>query len=119
MKKLNEYSGEEALDIIVDIMDAVVPFMKDNEVMDAWRNKTVVSGFKISKEKYPEEFKNFIKAYGKFTDEEMKHMSAITVMQIFSSIMTDPIMMSFFASPSRKKDKESSGSATANTEAEA
>ena len=115
MKKLADYAGDEALDVIVDVMDAIVPLLKDEEVMSAWRDKNVIAGFKMSRKKYPEEFKAFLSAYSRIPADEMD-LTAVQVLDMYASIMSDPIMMSFFASPSRKKGKKSFGSATENTE---
>ena len=116
MKKLSEYEGDEAIDVIVDVMDAIVPFLKDKEVMSAWRDKNVIAGFKASRKKYPAEFKEFLSAYSRIPVDEMQQLTSVKVLDLYASIMSDPIMMSFFASQSRKKDKGSFGSATESSE---
>ena len=118
MKKLADYQGDEAIDIVFDITEAIVPFVKDKDVMKIWKEHSILEGFKAAKDKYPEGFKKMLAIYSNIPIEEF-NPTAVEVTLLLSTIVTDPIMLSFFASPKQTKGKKSSTSATANSEAKA
>ena len=116
MKKLSEYTGEEAMSVMTRIMASVTPFVKDSEIMDIWKNKTVMEGFAAIESKYPKEYCQFLAAYANM---DVKDFDAVTSMQVIATILRDPLMLSFFVLPGQKTEKESSGSATESSEEQA
>lgn len=116
MKKILEYEGDEALDVVVDMMAAIVPLMRDEEVLEGWK-ENVMKGFQVARKKHPKEFKDFLACYCRVEPDELD-CSPVNVINMIGGIVSDKVIMSFFSLPSRKMDSASSGSATENTEAE-
>ena len=119
MKKLAEYTGEDALDIVMSIVSKITPFVKDEEVMQTWKTESVSAGFSKAREKHPDEFMEFISCYSGKSANEIKEMNMGQIMELYAAMLTDSILLSFFASPSQKKAKKLSGSATATSKAKA
>lgn len=114
MKKLSEYKGEEAIDIMTEIMPLLAVLVTDAEIKDIWTTKSMAEGFKAMHRKYPEQYHELLVTYSRKPAEEF---TTIDVARIINTIATDPVMLSFFVLPGQKPDEESSGSATENSEA--
>lgn len=115
IKTLAEYSGETAMDITADLMPFIIIFVTDPEVMDAWQKENMAAGFKKMKDNHPDDYHAFLATYAGVSVEEFTVPHAMKAMTM---VMRDPLVLGFFASPSQKEVKESSGSVMENIEEE-
>ena len=120
---LTAYRGDDALDILADLMEPVVEIFGDRELAEAWREnramavKMALKGHKksvfqmlaiIDREDYedPEALEAYKQRFNVFT-------LPARLMELFN----DPVLVDLFTSQVPNTDKTSFGPATENTEA--
>ena len=116
MKKLSDYTGEEAITLWADLMDKFTEILSDTEVADTFRKKTpaLLKARVIMKNKPKEAGELLLR----IDPAPLNGANVITrLVAIINEIIHDPEMAVFFESASVRKNSEtSSGSATENTE---
>lgn len=132
MKLLSDYKGEEALDILADIIEPLCMILADAEIQEL--NKLMMAKKKKKDGKYVTKI-DFIKPAlknhkdeviyilarieGVTPDEYRDSVNILTLPTQILSVVNDPTIKSLFHSQSQTSNTSiaSSGSATANTEA--
>ena len=112
--KLSEIKGEQALDVIAEIIDPISELALDTEL----RGKPKLIMIKQALKSHKQAVIEILAALElKTVDEYMETMNLLTLPQQLMDIFNDPEMALLFDSQSQT-DKTSFGSATENTEAE-
>lgn len=117
MKKLSEYHDEEALDLLADIIDPVTEILADKEVVNTFLKKSKLQGTSVAIKKHK---KAIMKCLAVLEGVPVKdyHCNIVSLPKTILEILNDNELMDFFKSQSQQMEEESSGSATANSEAE-
>lgn len=117
MRKLSEYKGDEALELLADLMDPVLEIIADGEVASV-----------LQKGHYAAAVKPILKAHkqavlqilallnGKTVEEYKKEVNLFTIPKALLELLNDPDLMSLFTSAEQTEGVTSSGSASENTE---
>lgn len=115
MKKLSDYKGEEALDLLVDILEPCVEIMSDKEAV----------ALLYSKDKKTDGVKKLIKDHKKAVMELLAAMEGVPVDQFECSIYTLPVrlleilndkeLLAFFTAQQSEDSSGVFGSAMENT----
>lgn len=124
--KLSDYKGEEAIEILADIIEPLTAILGDEDMRKiASENKgkkiTPVSYIKPILKNHPKEVIEVLAGIDKEPVEEYrKKVNVLTLPMKLLELMNDPQMQSLFTSQGQTDMnlKPHSGSATENTEAE-
>ncbi len=111
--KLSEIKGEDAIDVLVDIIDPISAIAVDGEVTKAYKNETKLNFVKILLKKHKKEVIEIMAALD-MTPVEEYEISLVTLPAKVLELINDPALAGFFPSPEQKET--SYGSATENTE---
>lgn len=116
--KLSEIKGEEALDVLADIIDPITRIMSDKEVariFETGQSKLKLVKFILKKHK-----KDAIEIMARLECEEPdEYVNKITVTTLpvkILEILNDKELMAVFSTQSQTSESTSFGSATENTE---
>lgn len=118
MKKLSEYHDEEALDLLADIIDPVTEILADKEVINTFIKKNKLQGIGLAIKKHKKAIMQCLAVLEGVPVKEY-HCNIVTLPKTILEIINDKELMAFFKSQSQQMEEESSGSVTANSEAEA
>lgn len=116
--KLSDFKGEEALDVLADLIDPVTDIMVDDEVEKLYRSgkpKLLLAKYIIKNHK-----KSVIEILAilnrKTVEEYVKEMTLITLPRTLLELMDDEDLMQLFQSQGQMTEENPSGSATESTE---
>ena len=119
MKKLSEYKNEDALDLLVDIMEPAAKIFADKQLAKAVANKcNKIEAVKIA-------IKNnksaVIEVLAVLNGVEVKDYTCtvMSLIQDLLELLNDQELLDFFTSQGQMMVSESSTSATVNTKASA
>ena len=116
--KLSDIKGEEALDVLADIIEPVAIIMADGEVSKIYKSgqpKIKLVKY-IIKEHKPQVIEILAILDRKDPKEYAKEMSLLTLPMKLLEILNDEDLMSVFQSQGQNMAKTSSGSVMENTE---
>lgn len=115
MKTLKDYTGTEAIDMMLEVSKYITPLITDKDIMGDLQSADIGKIGAMALKKYPDECKALRAALG---NEPATNVvgEAYGISQILIEFITDKDVMDFFTSMS--KTMTSSGSATENTKAE-
>ena len=118
--KLSDIRGEEALDVLAELVDPAVEIMADEEIAEIVRSKQPKIG--LVKPILKNHKKSLIQIFAALEREDpeeyVKNMNILTLPSMLIDLLNDPAIVELFSSQGQKMEDESSGSATENTEAE-
>lgn len=131
MKRLSEYRGEDALDILAELIEPATEIMRDKEMVVFFRAKQMAKAVKVALRKHKQAVLNILYVLdgngnpdedelnksGMTLDEYAKTVTVFTLPQKLLDIFNDPDLLNLFSSQGQKTETPSSGSATENTEA--
>jgi len=113
--KLSDYKGEEALDILADLIDPVVEISSDKEIATHLRAREITQAVKAA-------IKNHKKAIIEILavldgeDPATYEPGVFALPTKLLEILNDPEFINLFQPQGQTTDETSSGSATVNTE---
>lgn len=116
MKTLKDFSGEEAIDILMEISKYITPLIADKDIMGDLENTDVGTIGARAIKKYPNECRAIRTALGNEPASSVLG-EAYGISQILIEIITDKDVIDFFVSMNKTMSK--SNSATENLTAEA
>lgn len=119
MRKLQDIKGEEAIDVMVDILEPIAKIAKDEKVLLAINTGTYSSiGFiKDLLKKYKKEVLEIMAIIdGKDYDDFLKSFNLLSLPAMLTETFNDPDIKSLFPSAELNGDVNSSISATENIE---
>ena len=115
MRKLSEYQGEEAIELLGDILEPTMLILADKEVSDGAGKVTVLKLASLILKKHPKEI---IEILARLDGEEPStyKVNVLTLPTKIIQILNDKDLMDFFASQTAEMLKSASGAVMANTE---
>ena len=121
--KLSDFKGEEALDVLADIIEPLTSILSDKEIqaLSKKKNTPVIKFVKPAIQNHKKELIEVLARLNRQTVEEYeKELTLITLPMQVLELINDPEVQSLFHSQveSRITSLASSSSATENTEAE-
>ncbi len=116
MKKLSDYKGEDALEIIADILEPSVEIMTDKEMFDLFKSKDTkkITLVKTMLKRHKRAVLDIFAAI----EREDPETYGPNIMEIYSAllnILNDPELTKLFWSQAQKAEEKPSGSATEST----
>ncbi len=114
MRKLSEIKGEEALDVLADILEPAAEIMTDKEFALLVKNKMLIKAVSLALKKHKQAV---IKILAIMEDEDPDtYVPGFATLPVkLLELFNDPEMLQVFGLQGEKEDGTSSGSATANT----
>lgn len=118
MKKLSEYRGEEALDVLADLIEPAAEIMRDKEVAAVFREKNAAGAISIALKKHKKAVLS-IMARLEGENPDTYAPSVLALPMKLMDILNDPEFASLFTSQGQITEKTNSGSVSVTTEAPA
>ncbi len=115
MKKLSEYKDEDALELLADLITPISEIASDKKVISAFRKKSKLAGISVAIKQHKKAVMECLAILEGVSLEDY-HCNIITLPKTILEIINDTELADFFVSQSQQMDKESSGSATENSE---
>lgn len=115
MKRLSEYRGEEALDVLADLIEPAVEIMQDKRIAELFRNDKKAKAVAVAIKEHKRSVLD-IMATLDGEDRETYAPSLFALPAKILEILNDPELVNLFTSQGRTEDQTISGSATANIE---
>lgn len=117
MRKLSDYQGEEAIELLGEILEPTMLILADKEVSEGTGERTALKLATIILKKHPHEI---LEILARLDGEEPStyKCNILTLPSKIIQILNDKDLMDFFASQTAEMLKSASGAVTANTEEE-
>jgi len=116
--KLSEFRGEDALDVLADLIEPAMEIMGDKEFTQAFRQKKIPKAVKTAIKNHKKSVLEIMAATEREDVEEYaKKVNVFTLPVKLVELLNDENVISLFTSQGQTEASESSGSATENTEA--
>lgn len=116
MKSLSEIKGDDALDLIADLMEPAGNIMADPEVRDAYYNSSRAAAISKAIKNHKKDVKTVL-ALMDGEDPKTYEPNVMTIPARLLEIMNDPELVSLFTSQGQNQSADTSGSALENTKA--
>lgn len=117
MKRLSEYKGDAALDLLADMIDPVVEIISDAEVAKLLQAKRIPAAVKPILKSHKESVLAILALLnGKSVEEYKNEVNVFTIPKAILELLNDPDLVSLFTSAEQTEGVTSSGSASENTE---
>lgn len=116
MRKLSEIEGDDALDILADLIDPVCEIVVDQDVVTAFTSGDRMRAIKLGLKKHKKAVTTIIALLNE-KDPATYRPSLLTLPAMLMELLEDEALMGLFSSQSQT-EKTSFGDATENTEAE-
>lgn len=122
--KLSEYRGDDALEVLAELLEPAVEILADSDIAAAWRDKNPnktrgqkqLKAVSIALKKHKEAVIAILAALDHETpDEYRKKINVVTLPKKLLEVLNDKDLRTFFISQEQTGD-EPSGSASASTE---
>ena len=113
--KLSEFKGEDAIELLADIMEPAANIMSDPEIKEMYLAKAVnakIAAYILRE--HPDEILDIYCVMNKTTKDTA---TPITLLQATIDVMNDDALLSLFTSQVQNEEEESSGPVMENTEA--
>lgn len=119
--KLSDYKGEDAIDVLADIIEPVGVIITDEEFKNLAKNKAGnLTMVKFILKKHKHEIIEILAALERKSYEEyVETVTLLTLPQKIIELLNDKELSDFFGQQVQMMNEESSGSATENIEEEA
>lgn len=114
--KVTDIRGEDALDVLADMIDPAVEIMQDEEIAEAAKaDAPKLKIVKLALKKHKREVIELLAALEMQTPEEYaKGVNVLTLPFKVLEILNDPDVMSLFTSQAQTEESVTSGPVTAN-----
>lgn len=117
MRSLTEIKGDDALDLIADMLEPATEIMSDKEVKTAYYTKNMASAVKVAIKNHKDAVK-LILALLNEEDVSTYDASVADVVKSAMQIITDKALQDLFTLPNQKPEDDISGSASESSEGE-
>lgn len=115
--RLSEFEGEEALDLLADLLDPFAEIMTDKEVSEKYRGNNRTGAVKAAIKGHKRAVIEILARLDKKDPDEYR-VTVFTLPMKLLEIFNDPDLVNLFQSQGQTSEEASSGSATENTEAD-
>lgn len=113
--QISEIKGEQAIDVLADIIDPVTTILSDEEVRSAYYGENRMQAIKVALKKYKKEV-IYVLALLDGENPKTYQPTLLTLPKKLIEITDDPDMQLLFMSAGQNEEEDSSGSAMENTE---
>ena len=113
--KLSEIKGEQALDILADLLEPATEIITDEELRDKFREDDKLGAVKIALKGHKTAVIQIMALLDGQNPAEYE-VNLFTLPKKLLEIFNDPLVVDLFSSQGQNEDENSSGSATVNTE---
>lgn len=97
MRKLSEIKGEEALDILAEIIVPITDIAQDEEVRKSFDEKNVASAVSVAIKKHKKDIiEIFAKIDGNTYEEELEEVNLLMLPTQILSLLNEPAIESLF-----------------------
>lgn len=119
--KLSDFKGEDALDVLAEIISPVTEILNDGDIKNAWQsNRDLASCCELALKKHRKAMITVLATTQQKTYEEyMKTVTVFSVPLHLAELASDEVLLNFFLPPPLMKEVESFGGATEITTEEA
>ena len=113
MRRLSEYKGEEAIDLLAELIDPAMEIMADTEVADMLQKRKIGAAVKPILKKHKQAVITILAALnGKGADEYAKEINVFTIPKLLLGVLNDPELINLFSFAEQTEGVTSSGSAS-------
>ena len=116
MKRLSEYEGEEALDILADLIVPAAEIFSDKSIAALYRAGKRAECVKVAIKEHKQEVIEVLAVLEKQDPKTYKPKIVTLPLQLLQ-VLNDPEVVGLFQSQAQKTESASFGSATESTEA--
>lgn len=117
MRKLSEYKGDEALELLADLVDPAIEIMADADIAQMLKSGRYIGAVKPILKAHKQAVLQILALLnGKTVEEYKKEVNLFTIPKALLELLNDPDLMSLFTSAEQTEGVTSSGSASENTE---
>lgn len=116
MMKLSDYKGEEALDLIVEILEPITKIMSDKEIAEAYQKVSKLEAIKIAIKNHKKEVIEILAILDGANPAEYE-INIFTLPIKILEILNDPELIKLFGLQGQTGGAISSGSVSENIEA--
>ena len=96
MRKLSEVKGEEALDVLADILEPIVTIINDEEVRSGFETN-VAKSVSVAQKKYKKEILEiFASINGKSVEETCEEIDILSLPSYIVEILNEPEIQRLF-----------------------
>lgn len=114
--KLSDIKDEKALDLLADIIEPAIEIMSDNEIRNAYEDKSSIPKIvKILIKKHKKSIIEILAVLDGVPVEEY-HINVLTLPTKLIEILSDDVLMDFFSSQAQTTLEQRFSSATESTE---
>lgn len=117
MRKLTEIKGDDALELIADMLEPATEIMSDENVKNAFYKKNLGAAIKVSIKEHKKAVK-LILALLNGKDVEKYNPSVAEIVKGAMDISNDEALVDLFTLPNQTLEENTSGSASENVEGE-
>ena len=117
--RLSEFKGEDAIDVLADIIEPIRSIIQDDEVVKLWKQKNtkVATAAKVILKEHKHEVIEILAAMERKTyDEYLPEVKVLSLPVKVLEILNDKEFMDFFTQQVKTISAVSFGDATENTE---
>lgn len=117
MKKLSDYKGEEAIDLLADIMEPLALILADSEIQKLVKSRSpYIKYVKVALKNHKKEVIEILAMIeGVPFEEYVKTVTFLTLPTHVMAVINDPQMKSLFTLQGQKMESTSSGPASEGT----
>ena len=115
MKKLNEFRGEEALDLLADLIEPAAEIMTDKQLVALFRERNMAKAASVAIKGHKRAVLQIL-ALLNGEDPEAYAPSVFALPKMLLEVLNDPELVDLFSSQGQTEEQTNSGSATVNTE---
>lgn len=113
--KISDIKGDDALDVIAEIIDPAIEIMGDNEIAICLKTNQTLKAVKFAIKKHKKAVKTIL-AVLDMKDPETYSPSVVTLPIKLLEVFNDPEIQSLFISQAQTEEAQSSGLVTENIE---
>ena len=109
--KLSDFKGDEALDVMADIIEPATNIINDKKTKELRSDRSKLIQHILKKHK-----KDVLRVYEILYQDKGANATPISLVNMLLDILSDKELMSLFTMQGQNEEEERSGSATENTE---
>ena len=114
LRSLTEIKGDEALDMVADLLDPATEIMSDKDVADAYK-ESMVKAISVAIKNHKKAVKKIL-ALTEGEDPETYEPNVVIIPARLYQILTDPVLQDLFTLPNQRLEEATSGSVSESTE---
>lgn len=117
MRSLTEIKGDDALDLVADILEPATEIMSDKKVKTAYHTKNMASAVKVAIKDHKDAVR-LVLALLNEEDAKAYDPSVADIVKGALQILSDKALQDLFTFPNQKPEEDTFGSASESSEGE-